>query len=318
MDRRCQLAQLLGKAQVRRRIVHRVATQNQQVLDPAGVDRVRQFLDVLEAADVRPAQHIRLLGHLDRSADVPQRLVDRPAQGMDLRRLARPGHDQRSAAVAFQILEQRLDERALAVERTGPGHQLQPLRHRLHQRSDLRRSDRLTMIRHAARDRHGALGHVKPVHPAGLGGLSALRPVVSVTHLVRVIAQQVAVEADNHVRLVQPVLRADPPFKRQLRSAKLVVPVDRGVGVPLRPGERRQQPVLHPRQRRAGTGLTEHRKRLGRGLDLGQQTLPELLEIRPLRLGPIALVPAPLDLAQPVRVVHLQHTGLREGVGRAQ
>ena len=123
MNAEQRLVQSLGEPEIGRRGVHRVAADDDEDVDLAGV----------HVGDEIP-KRVELIGRFrfdrlrvdDRLADVAKRLVDAVRQGVDGGRLAVAGDDEAAAAMRLQILSDRVDpfrdRRAEPLHHSSPTH----------------------------------------------------------------------------------------------------------------------------------------------------------------------------------------------------
>ena len=107
------LASTLAKSRSDRRIVGRVAPENDERLDQPGVHVANQLA---ERADLVGGPGIHPGNELDRLADVAESLVDQMSQRVNLGRLRFAGDDQTLAAMGRQVACQRVDPAGVAGE----------------------------------------------------------------------------------------------------------------------------------------------------------------------------------------------------------
>ena len=94
-------AQLRREIKIVRRVVDRVAAQNQQRIDFAGVHVRAKLAQRFQLVD---GIGFDRFGIVQRVPRIAERRVDRVDQSMNFRGLLLPGDDQRAAAMALEVL----------------------------------------------------------------------------------------------------------------------------------------------------------------------------------------------------------------------
>ena len=171
VDAELHLAHRVGERQIGRRGVDRIAADDDEQIDLAGVhvgDEIAQRRELIDRLG------FDRVGVDDRLADVAERLVHRVRERVDDRRLAVAGDDEARSAVRLQILGDRGDPFDASAARRRAARTAAPHRRRSRRRSaratrfDLARLQRQPMIgARAGRGRH-ALDRVEPVHALGV------------------------------------------------------------------------------------------------------------------------------------------------------
>ena len=102
---------------------------------------------------------------------------------------------------------------------------------------DLARLERQTMIRASASGCRHRLDRVETIHALGLLGVAACGEIACVAEAAAPAAEEIGVERDDHVGLVEAVLRVDVLVECELRAGARAVGARR---IPLMPFRRRE------------------------------------------------------------------------------
>jgi hypothetical protein len=162
VDARLRFPQRLGKLQIRRRRVNRVAAEDDQQADRARVEVAGQRL---EPVDLPRGVGRERVGDDDGGADVAERVVDRVRDRVRLGRLTGADRHQATAPGRGKVLHRGADKRIerLVAERGGRAARdarQDGARDRVH----LARLERQARIGNGAGRRRRRLGDVQPVH----------------------------------------------------------------------------------------------------------------------------------------------------------
>ncbi len=205
VHRQRHLREAFRELQIGRGREHRVAAEDDQQFDRAGVHRggqvdQRGMLILRRRFDRQPVGH--------RRADIAERLVHRMRHGMHRGRLILAGDDQRRAAMCLKILGYRGNPgRLLAGRATGVRHADRG-RQCAREALDVRGPHRQPVIRLGPGQRRGALHRIEPVHGRlAFAHPAAIGEVAGVAHRARAAGQEVGVQREDDVGLVEVVDR---------------------------------------------------------------------------------------------------------------
>ena len=168
------------------------------------------------------------------------------------------------------------------------------------------------MLRLEPGRRRDRLHDIQPVHLIGAIQLPLLRVIARQLVEARELraAQEIRIERDNHVRLIQVILRVDELAESLLRRRIVVVAVDRVVLRKLR-----LRIILLPllplrRHRRRGHRRAQEVETLPAARLLVRQHAAKRRQKRP----PVPRLAAIHHVLRPVRIVHIQQRRLRDRV----
>jgi hypothetical protein len=321
------LLQRVGEGGIGRRVVGRVAAEDDEGVDLAAVDVDGERLDAHRL--VRLVRVGRLVQVNDR-AEVREPLVEGVSEGVDARRLARADHDDAAAAVGDELGADLVEP--LGVDTfgrlaggDGPGERahVDPLaREHLAERQevalDVTGGEAQAVVRVGARGREVRLHHVEAAHAVGrLVQLARQGEAARVAQHARLRLEEVAVERDDDLRLGEVVDHRDRATEGDAAAFAGVRFADGGVRVEGRLGELRLHRVAEAEEGRADGRLAEEaelRAAVGReGLELVAYGALELLG-----LGDDALLAVDhADVAGAVGIVELEDRRLAAKVAGA-
>src|SRR5882762_6125932 len=212
-------AHRVGEIQIGWRGIDGVAAEDHEKIDLAGVhvgDEVAQRVDLI--------YRLRLDGLcMDNGlAGVVERLVHAVGENVDRRRLAVAGDDEAAAAMRLQIFRDRVApcrdrgadvptsaRRCWRTRLTWPTRQPERARDPRGEASNLTRPSGQPMVGARAGGRGHRLDRVEPVHAIDLLGPPPGGEVARVAQRAGAAAEEVGVERQDHVGLIEPILRLD-------------------------------------------------------------------------------------------------------------
>ena len=332
MDRLLGLLQAAREVQIRRCVVDGVAAEDDEGRDLAGGERSAELRERLAAK-----RTIRHLAVHHRLAGVAEAIVEHRDERMHRRGLIRPGDDERTAAMVGEILRRRVEHlevlRREARGRRGGRHRrdrllergvadldARPLGEHRRDRREIRASHRHAIVGIGAHEAQAGLERVEArdllLLRVGVLDASTLREVTGPLEARGLVAKEVRAERDDHLRLIEPVLRSKRPAEGHRQARPFGVVVDRLPLAPERLGVPRHEPLLGVAHRRPGERFREHREAFAAAACESAEALGrERLELREaVGAGGLALSHRE---ARTRRVVELEHRRLRERVAGA-
>src|ERR1051325_3794239 len=181
-------------------------------------------------------------------------------------------------------------------------------------RSNFASAFRYAMIRLRPRRTHPALNHIQAAHLASF----RIAPLGKITNIFRRTGEssreEVGIERQNHISLREVIPRLNRLTKRQLRTLKYIVAIDRLIHMPLGFGEHREKILFLIGQRRR-----RERPRKNANTTAAQTLLHIQRASQSINeIPPGSNVTKIGNGLRTVRVIHLQNRSLRKYVGPAQ
>ena len=232
MDTQRNFVHRIIELQIGRCGVDRVAADDDEHVDAAGAHVGRKITERLHLIDRLGFDRV---GVDDGLPEVAERVVHRMRERVDDRWLAVAGDDETRAAVRAEVFRDRLNPPSRPTRRTRPTRLSRPTERFCEtpcKGLDLARFERQPVIGARAGGRGHALDGVQPVHAIGLFGPPARGEVARVAKPARSAAEEVGVERQDHVGLIEPVLRLDVLAERELGAGARAVAARR---IPLMP-----------------------------------------------------------------------------------
>ena len=223
------LGERCREVEISRRVVQRVAAEDEQVLHLASRHVLAERRDRVQ---VTRAIRIDVFDVIEGVVVGVERDVDLGDQRVDRGRLATPREQDRATLVGLQFFDENLqelgvlglfEEFAVGGGTTGNGcvdrHQ---------ERQHQFRAQRQAMVSQRAGARERALDRPQAIHLVAAErrafGATAAREVAAVAKAGRVLDEDVAIEGDNGLGLVELGERAQRTTERELGARALVVP----------------------------------------------------------------------------------------------
>ena len=233
------LAHRLLEAKIHRRRVHRIAFEDHQHVDLAGV-HVRDKL--LQPRSLIGRHQLHRIGIDDSLPDISQRLVDLRCKNMEFRRLLISSNNNGGSSVRLQIFRQSFQELLFICTETLRRRSRATAEHpgqRCSERNNLRCAHRQTIVGERSGCGRETLHHIQAIHWSVGSELATADEVVRVTQKSREMraGEKVSIERQHYVRRFELINRLGILPEQRLRSRARRIAIHRFPLIPLCPRE---------------------------------------------------------------------------------
>ncbi len=320
--------QSIDELHVIRRSVNRIAAQNDQRVNCAGLHGSRQRRDGLRMPLAIWSCNGRVLNRL---TDITENRIESMCGRMDFRRLLRPDRHNAGSTMRLQIAGQDTDElidsgiacgldgRRVRVNQVLHGEKKTPRKRR-----HLTRSNRQSMVGRSAGQREPTLHDVQSIHLA-IDHFTPLAEGASILQCGRMLDEQIGIEREDDLGFGQVQLRGDDPIEHGSRAGPHVVVGQRFVFEPLRCGHLGQQLLSQSLERGRTRGFRQDTQ-AGPFLwfELGDLLGQHRVELGPLVAFGVTAVRDRVGITRfnrvlaAIGIVQRQHSGLRQATAGTQ